>query len=68
MNSIAVYMASEMLEEILRMVGWRGPLYQTVFAPLASPYDASLLYSLAYLLVMYLIAYGMYRRGWFLRV
>jgi predicted acyltransferase len=68
MNSIAVYMASEMLEEILRMVGWRGPIYQTLFAPLASPYNASLLYSLAYLLVMYFIAYGMYRRGWFLRV
>jgi predicted acyltransferase len=68
MNSIAVYMASEMVEEILRQVGWRAPLYRAVFAPLASPYNASLLYAVVYMLLMYLIAYVMYRRGWFLRV
>ena len=68
MNSIAVYMASEMVEELLQQAGWREPIYRTLFAPLASPYNASLLYAVVYMLLMYLIAYGMYRRGWFLRV
>ena len=68
MNSIAVYMASEMVQEILRMLGWQGPLYQTLFVPFASPYNASLLYAVVYMLLMYAIAYVMYRRGWFLRV
>jgi predicted acyltransferase len=68
MNAIAVYMASEMGEGILSTLHWRDPLYQNVFAPLASPYNASLLYALAYLLVMFAIAYVMYRRKWFVRV
>ena len=68
MNSIAVYMASEMVEELLQQAGWREPIYRMLFAPLASPYNASLLYAVVYMLLMYLIAYGMYRRGWFLRV
>jgi predicted acyltransferase len=77
MNAIAVYMASELFAEILGVVrvnlgqssmsahSW---IYQHLFAPLAAPIDASLLFAIAYTLLMYLIAYGLYRRGWFLRV
>jgi predicted acyltransferase len=43
-------------------------LYQTVFAPLASAINASLLYALCYTLLLYLVAYAMYRRNWFWRV
>ncbi len=68
MNAIAVYMASEMVDAILSALHWRDPIYQTLFAPLASPYNASLLYSVTYALLMYLIAYALYRKGWFLRV
>jgi predicted acyltransferase len=68
MNAIAIYVASEMVEELLRMAHWRDPIYRTVFVPLGSPENASLAYAAAYTLVMYLIAYGMYRRGWFVRV
>jgi predicted acyltransferase len=39
-----------------------------MFAPLASPVNASLLYAVAYVLLMFAIAYGMYRRKWFLKV
>jgi predicted acyltransferase len=39
-----------------------------VFAPLASPYNASLLFAVSYMLLMYLIAYGMWRRGWIVRI
>jgi len=68
MNAIAVYMASELVEEVLSWLNWRGWIYQTIFAPLASPYNSSLLYALTYTLLMYGIAYFLYRRGWFLRV
>ncbi len=66
MNAIAIYLASEFGAELIE--GIQPRIYQTVFAPLASPANASLLYSLAFTAVMYLIAYVMYRRRWFIRV
>jgi len=77
MNAIAVYLASEFLDEVLSAIHWnagghavtlRDWVFSTLFAPLASPYNASLLFAIAYVLVMYALAYGLYRRGWFLRV
>ena len=68
MNSIAIYMLSEMLDVILSALHLRQPIYQYVFAPLASPINASLLYAIAYVLVNYLAAYTLYRKGVFLRV
>lgn len=68
MNAITVYMISELLDEALSALHWRDRIFHAVFTPLASPYNASLLYALAYTLVLWLVAYGMYRRGWFWRV
>jgi predicted acyltransferase len=68
MNAIVAYLASEMVEAVLALAGWRERLYQAVFAPLASPYNASLLYAVVYTLAIYGIAYFMYRRKWFVRV
>ncbi|MGA2577021.1 MAG: DUF5009 domain-containing protein [Bryobacteraceae bacterium] len=68
MNAITVYMISELLDEALSALHWREPLFHAVFTPLASPMNASLLYALAYTLLLWLVAYGMYRRGWFWRV
>jgi predicted acyltransferase len=68
MNAIAVYMVSELLDGALVTISAHDWLYRNLFAPLASPINASLLYAVAYTLLMYLLAYGMYRRGWFLRV
>jgi predicted acyltransferase len=77
MNAIAVYMASELLAEALdeirwsshgQIVGLHGWLYDHLFAWYASPANASLLFALAYTLLMYMLAYGMYRKGWFLKV
>jgi predicted acyltransferase len=75
MNAIAVYLASELVEEALSLIHVGGPsspsvhdwIYQTLFAPLASPPNASLAYAICYVLLMYAIAYGMYRKRWFLR-
>ena len=77
MNPIAVYMASELLDITLGFfhvqsggvsLSLHAWLYQTVFVPMASPANASLLYSLAYVGLMFLLAYWMYRRQWFVRV
>ena len=68
MNAIAVYMVSELLETQLRVMRLREALYVRVFAPLASPLNASLLYALAYTLLMFAVAWMLYRRQWFLRV
>lgn len=66
MNAIAIYLASEFGAELIE--GVQRGIYRTVFAPLASPANASLLYSLTFTAVMYLIAYVMYRQRWFIRV
>jgi predicted acyltransferase len=68
MNAIAVYMASEILDPVLALTPARDWIYRNLFLPLASPYNASLLYAIAYTLVMYLLAWAMYRRGWFWKV
>jgi predicted acyltransferase len=66
MNAIAIYLASEFGAELVE--GVQPRIYRTVFAPLASPANASLLYSLTFTAIMYLIAYFMYRKRWFIRV
>jgi predicted acyltransferase len=67
LNAISVYMASELFDEILGGTGLHDPIYH-FFTALASPINASLLYAIWYVLLMYAIAYVMYRRKWFLRV
>jgi predicted acyltransferase len=77
MNAITVYMLSELLAIILGVIHWgKGAtatslqtwLYKTCFAPLASPYNASLLWAIAFTLLMYVAAYAMYRKQWFIRI
>jgi predicted acyltransferase len=77
MNAIAVYMTSEIGAELFDAIRWtsgqggqitlKAWLYH-LFLAVASPINASLLYAVSYVLLMYGIAYVMYRRGWFLRV
>jgi predicted acyltransferase len=42
-------------------------LYQKLFAPLAAPKNASLLWAILFMLGLYLVAYLMYRRKWFVK-
>ncbi len=67
MNAITVYVASELLDEFMGATGLHHWVYSNLFA-WASPMNASLLYALAYTLLMYALAYAMYRRRWFVRV
>lgn len=68
MNAIAVYLASEFLVEFLDATSLHRILYTRFFAPLASPMNASLLWALTFTALMYLLAYLMYRRHWFIRI
>ncbi len=73
-NAITIYMASEVIEGVLASIHLssgitvRQWIFDTFFAPLASPINASLIYSVAYVLLMFAIAYFMYRRNWFVKV
>ena len=77
MNAITIYMLSELLAIALGAIYWHAAagtislgswLFDHCFAPLASPYNASLLWALAFVALMYLAAYAMYRLKWFIRV
>lgn len=68
MNSITVYMIAELLDELLGETGLHRLIYRNVFAPLASPINASLLWALAYTGLMFLVAWAMYKRRWIIRV
>jgi predicted acyltransferase len=68
MNAIAMYMLSELGEVLLTMTGWRMAIYNALLAPWMPARNASLVYSLAYTALMFVAAYAMYRRQWFVRV
>jgi predicted acyltransferase len=67
MNAIAVYLVSEFLAEAMGWVGLDTWL-NNLFGRMVSPINASLLYAIGFTLLMYLFAYVLYRRAWFLRV
>jgi predicted acyltransferase len=51
-----------------RQVSLYNHIYRTWYEPLAAPKNASLLFALTYLAVLYLVLWGMYRRRIFLKV
>jgi len=77
-NPIAVYVGSEVFAGTLDTVRWAGPgsearsvherLYETLFAGWLSPANASLAFALATVLLWYLVAREMDRRGIYLKV
>jgi len=77
-NAIALFVLSGMIGRLLGVIKIAGPggeslplqhvIYERWFVPLASPMNASLLFALANLAVLYVILWVMYRRGIFLKV
>lgn len=67
-NAIALYVASGLLADTLALTGAGRDAYVNIFAPLASPKNASLLYALANLALLFVPLAWMYRRRIFLRV
>jgi predicted acyltransferase len=78
MNAITVYVLSGVLARGMTLIQWTGPggqpvtlhawIFDQVFSPLASPINASLLFAIANVAVLYLAALPMWRRKWFLRL
>jgi predicted acyltransferase len=73
MNAIAMYMLAEVVDASLRAIPVSGhnlqfQIYDSVFRPLASPENASLAWAAAFVLLLYLVAWLLYRKRWFLRV
>lgn len=73
MNAITVYMVSELFAEVLDAIPAGGAslkdwIYTNLFASFTTPAAAAMLYSIAFTLLMYALAYALYRKKWFLRV
>ncbi len=77
-NALVVFCLAGLLGKLLVLIRWEGGggqsvtlktwLYQAWFAPLADPFNASLLFALAFVAVHFLAAWWLWRRKWFLRV
>ena len=71
MNAIAVYMLSELGDSALQWIPTAaGPLHRTLFAgytALFGPGLDSAMWGLSFDAVCFVVAWAMYRRGWFLR-
>jgi predicted acyltransferase len=77
MNAIAVFVLSGVLGRILnavqiasspdKSVGLKTFLYEKFFAPLASARNASLLWAVMWVLLLYVVAWAMYRKKWFVK-
>jgi predicted acyltransferase len=82
MNAIFIYAVSSLLESLVdaitvSVMGAGGAvahitlkdwLMQSVFSPVLSPYNASLAYALAFVLVMYLMGLIMWKKKWFVKI
>jgi predicted acyltransferase len=73
MNAIAAYVLSETLAVLLYGVSVGGNtlmdhIYGSVFAPLGSPANASLLYALSYVALCWVVMALLYRKGIFLKI
>jgi predicted acyltransferase len=78
MNAIAAYVFAEAISHWLDHIrvhvangsstNWQEMIYQHVFAGLASPPNASLIYALAYVFMCWLAMWLLYRKGVFLKI
>lgn len=78
MNAIVLFVLAGLVGRLLTLVRWTGAdgkpvvlktwIYQTWFAPLASPVNASLLFALAFVAVFLGVAWLLWRRKWFVKI
>jgi predicted acyltransferase len=74
MNSIAAYVLSQLISQCLdhlqvdRSTNWQELLYQRLFAPLAAPPNASLLYAVVFVGLCWVAMWVLYRKGIFLKI
>ncbi len=78
MNAITVFVLSGVVGRLLSLIKIPQPdgtalslqaaIYQSVFVPIASPLNASMLYAICFITVMFLVVWFMYWRKWVLKV
>lgn len=74
MNPIAAYMFAGAVAQALDSLpakegmNWQEFLFDRIFAPLASPYRASLLYALSLIFLCWLAMWLLYRKGIFIKI
>lgn len=78
MNAIALYVLAELLWSMLWVVSWTQTdgttialhdfIFNTIFASLASPINASLFFALSYVFLIFAVGWILYRRQWFIRI
>jgi len=78
MNAIAVFVLSGIVGRLITLIKFAGPdgapetlkgfIYRTVFVPYFSPVNASTAFAIAFILVMYLVVWGMWKKSWFIKV
>jgi predicted acyltransferase len=78
MNAIAVFVLSGIVGRLITLIKWtatdgsvitlKGYIFNSLFSPLGSPVNASLFYAIAFVGVMFLVVWGMWKKKWFLKV
>ena len=77
-NALAMFVLAGLVGKLLYLIKWtgvdgqavtlKGWIYQICFVPLASPVNASLLFATAFVLVFFGIAWGLWRKKWFVKI
>lgn len=78
MNAITVFTLAELLASLLWAIAWQkttgevttlhDAIYEKIFLPLANPVNASLLFAIVIVLLIYLVAWRMWKRKWFIKI
>jgi len=78
LNAILIFTFSELLAMILWVISWKTPdgtsismhdyLYEHYFESWIDPINASLLFAIVFVMLMYFQAWLLYKRGWFLKI
>jgi len=78
LNAIAIYALAWIVETLLSLIkisqadgsvlSLQQHVFQKVYLPFASPINASLLYAITFVLVMFLVVWIMWKRRWFVKI
>jgi predicted acyltransferase len=78
LNAIAVYCISELVAITLGSItvtdgggiamSVQEYLYTTIFLPITNPVNASLLFAISFILIMYVFVWVLWKKNWFLKV
>ena len=78
MNAITVFVLSGLVAKTMGLIRWTAEdgqkyslwsyIYQTVYVPLGSPMNTSLLFAISFISAMFLVVWFMWKRKWFLKV